>query len=45
MAVAMFDSGGVAAKAITEEPRYPTDRGNADAGLVVDAAIGKAFLQ
>ncbi len=45
MAVAMFDSGCVAAKAITEEPCYATDRSNTDACLVVDAAIGKAFLQ
>lgn len=45
MAVAMFDSGCVAAKAIIEEPRYATDRGNTDTRLVVDAAIGKAFLQ
>ncbi len=45
MGLAMFDSGCVAAKSITEEPRYATDRGNTDARLVMDAAIGKAFLQ
>lgn len=45
MGVAMFDGGRVAAKAVTQKTRYPADRGNANAGNVMDAAIGEAFLQ
>ncbi len=41
----MFDRSRVAAKSVTEEARYPADRGDANAGQIVDAAIGESFLQ
>ena len=45
MSVGMLDGGRVTAMTIGEEPRDASDRGDTDPGHVVDAAIGKVFLQ
>ena len=42
---AMFDGGRVAAKAITQESRNPTDCGDADPRQIVNTAIGEIPLQ
>lgn len=42
---AAIEGGRVAAESVSQESRYPTDRGDTDASHIVDTAIGKVLLQ
>jgi hypothetical protein len=42
---AVLDGGFVAAKPVTQESRNPADRGDADAGHVMNAPIGDILLK